>query len=538
MVVRERDLATGRDRVLIRDRIRTFGVLAGGKVVISRDRLDAFGSDICLLGDAGSATIPVLTSDLLIDQIAAEGSRIVVTARRDREQYGLYSLDIERHTLEPLVNTPWIEYGAEFYGDHLLFTANYGKVYSAYAYDFQSSRVRRLTEKGYAASPALDTAGNVLYFAGLGSRGLDIYRTPAVFREFTLPADPSPARPPVAPASTGAAKGGYLANLGYMAPRVAHMPAFLEENYGGLLFLGGDPIMDFPQYAITAGYDFTKRRTAGSVSVSSLFFAPLQLATETGNIGDRFLLSRADYPLYRSVTPGLASVITGGAVRLDDDFARRGVDPFLDIVFGWPGTETGIYLGMRIERVSWNSQVDRTGGYCRWALRQYLGYGETFIQALGIYDPDDPGGLFQPIRGYSSELVAERGGEGTMDITVPVVRIRRGLWNPAVYAEDITAGIFADGAIGELIGTRKWQYSGGAEVHFETRWTTMNVPVDLGVRVVVNREGETAVEAAMGAYYLWGGAARVLTTQERSARRAAVPKGLRPSPVGIMSAGR
>jgi len=225
-------------------------------------------------------------------------------------------------------------------------------------------------------------------------------------------------------------------------------------------------------------------------------------------------------------------------VTLGSDFARREAQPFIEATFGWPGTATGVFLGMPVERRSWNSESDRTGGYCRWALQQYLGVGEAFLQALGIYDPDDPGALFQPIRGYANELVADRGGEGTVDLTVPVVRIRRGFWNPAIYVEDVTAGVFADGAIGELAGMRKWQYSGGAEIHFEYRLTTMNMPLDLGVRVVADREGKTAVEAVMGSYALLGGAARVLTAHERSVRRSAVRTGLRPSPVGIMGTGR
>jgi hypothetical protein len=72
--------------------------------------------------------------------------------------------------------------------------------------------------------------------------------------------------------------------------------------------------------------------------------------------------------------------------------------------------------------------------------------------------------------------------------------VREGFWNPNVYIEDIFGSLFVDAVFPEDAET---QYSVGAEIHVEMK-ALFWVPVDVGLRFTVNREGDAGVKFLVG----------------------------------------
>jgi hypothetical protein len=174
--VHEYDLARDEDRIRFRGSLRAFDVLPDGSLVGSADRRDGFGSRILRQAEPGAPAEVLFETDLLVDQIAADGRRAVAVARADGENFGIYSLDLAARRLEPLVRTPFMQTHACLDGDRVFFAANWGRVYRIYAYDFREKKVFRATRGAFASLPAVDPEGKTLFFAGLHSRGFDLRR--------------------------------------------------------------------------------------------------------------------------------------------------------------------------------------------------------------------------------------------------------------------------------------------------------------------------------------------------------------------------
>src|SRR5581483_5798263 len=103
---------------------------------------------------------------------------VVVTAQPSWGSYNLYLLDLKEGKAKPIVPSPFLERNPLLVGDKLFFAADYGRKYALYEYDFLKKKIFRLTKQGYADWPAVDLEKGQLYFAGMNSGGLDLYRLP------------------------------------------------------------------------------------------------------------------------------------------------------------------------------------------------------------------------------------------------------------------------------------------------------------------------------------------------------------------------
>ena len=125
-------------------------------------------------------------------------------------------------------------------------------------------------------------------------------------------------------------------------------------------------------------------------------------------------------------------------------------------------------------------------------LVQYLPGSQFSLFSMAFQNSGDVATEVSPIRGYGGELTTPSGGVFQADFTRPLLKIGKGLWNPALYFEELVVGVFADALTPEGIQAR---YSYGAELHLETWVTNMGAPLDWGVQVASNRAGETSFSA-------------------------------------------
>jgi len=491
----EKDLVTGEDRVLWVGQLRGFGVLSDGNLLLAQDRQGIFGSELFTLDPANGQKSKLFTLDLLVDQIVADDRRVVVTAQPAWGLYHLYQLDLKKGTVRPLVPSPFIERDPQLVGDKVLFTADFGRKYSLYEYDFQKKKLSRLTTQGYADWPALDQEKGQLYFAGMNSGGSDLYHLALKPQAFSL----SKAEPSEVPSYSldekDVRKGDYFDDLGWLAPKVLHAPVFQFDQYDslvGLTLAGSDALYQF-DYAALPIYDFKDNRAEVDLGLTSQFFAPWIMALEYSGIHDDSLYFQTVYPLKLGLSGGMTNLDLGLNLGLTNALTDSQFDPFVLATFAYPTTRLTALVTTPLQRVSWGADQDRTALFGYLSLLQYFPSSQLRVGVIGIEDPQNNGGVFPDIRGYSAALGGLRGIALSEDYSIPLLQIRDGLWNPSLYFQDFVLDLFSDQAFDEH-GATQWSY--GAEFHLETEVFNggTGLPNDLGVRFAWNQDGEKTVE--------------------------------------------
>jgi len=498
--VHSRELATGRDRVVIQDRIRAFAVLPDGRILLARDRRGAFGTDLLVMDAAGGVPEPWAATDLLVDQFVSDGKRVVATARADGEAFSVFELDVAGRTLRPLVRTPWLEGTPALDGERVLFSANWGKVYSIYAYDSASGALTRLTQGGFAVFPA--AAGSTLYFAGLTSEGFDVFRKPVEPAQAALPPDPPFTRTATALDPGTVRRGGYWRNLATLAPALRFpFIDFMQEDgkttrsFYGVMVAGADAVGNAAEYNATVAWDDLRRRVAVDAFVTSSIAAPLVLTGAGGDMDGRSLAVAAAYPLRAALAPGVTGFQVGAAMDLHDDFTRRRAVPYAYVAAATPRMRADALLLYPFERTSWGSAVTGESPAARIGITQYLGGCQLAVSSLLVANTPGLTTGFGPVRGFSGTVTGRSGAVVSADLSRPVLKLHWGLWNPSFWLEDVVLGAFGDAV---LPADRATRWSAGAELHLETWITNMAFPFDWGGRVAWNRDGHCSFDVFVG----------------------------------------
>lgn len=459
----ERDLITGEDRILLTDAIRGFCVLPDGSIFYSRDRARGFGSEIRLY-DSGANEL-LFESELLVGELAVSGGRTVVTARHDFENWDIYRFDREARTLEPLVATPWIEGSIGLHGDTLYFTANHEKTYSIYMCDLENGGLYRLTRDGYADfGVAVD---NVLYFIGITGDGFDLYAADFAPVEYVLPCAVPAARPDLDARPLAVVEGGYCDVAGTLVPAL-RMPCLIPTNSDlsewayGLLFLGGDAT-DENVYGGFIAQRTAEQGMAFNFLWQSQFFAPagLSLLYDYGNA----LEYTVAYPAYWSLEYGVSSLSLFVDGRVFDRAARKEFAPGLYVALQYPSTTFGACFSFPYERPAWGSQISRSAQRMRISARQVILGGEGRFFSDAYVDRDDPETPSFSLRGYEP-IATARALSVTAEYGHRLLGVRRGLWNPNVYLEDLFWTVFADFAWTDAGAA---YYSAGVEMRLEVK---------------------------------------------------------------------
>lgn len=489
-VLHRKDLATGRDKVLLKTDLRSFEVLEDGKIIYTKDKEKTFGSEVYLLDPGTKKATQLFETNYLIEEIAVSGEKTVVVARKDWEGFSIYALNLNTAEFTPIVHTPYQEFGVSLQGDRVFFTANYEKKVSSYCYDFNTAQIHRLTANGLAAYAVYDPATNHLYYLGLNSGGYDIYHQEANFAEYELPDSPATAPPVFSLTDDQITRGGYWDNLKTLGIRFWMPLVNSDTQQYGVYFEGGDAVMDFPYYAGSVGYDYKKEEYFGSFNLAVNFFAPLQVGLSYLDEDDERTggISLA-YPLINGLEPGFSNLTIGTSFNYDPDYDGMEYEPFVITGLRFPTTK--IDLRISAPESELKNGVERAAVYGELTLKQYLPQSELMLKGLYIDDPDNPDEVFTEIRGYDDELTAKKGMIYTLEFSKPIFQIRKGCWNPNFYLEDVILTLFGDQAVpNEGIKQSSW----GMELHCETRLVYDYLPLDLGYRFVRNDSGENIHE--------------------------------------------
>ena len=452
-ILHERDLVEGKDRIVFGDEMRDFALLKEGRIVYAKDKAHSFGSELWIRQNGKKELLASL--DYLVSEIISlrEG-RVALVARPDWQNWNIYLLDLSTKELRPIAETPFGELAISNTGGRLFFSANYEGEYAIYAYDLEGENFSKLTRTGFATSPLFDRENNDLYFVGLTSAGFDLYRKRVEeFDEF-LVMDYPKSQAPLFP-ELKAEKGGRLDHLKTLLPKV-HL-VYPTKGAAGVLLAGQDATGENSYWV-----DFCQEEgdQEGSFSWTSTHFAPSILSFDY-KLEEEMGLSWM-YPLRIRLSSPL-SVLAGLGAREFDEFERKEVTPSLSFFLNFPKTEIAVRAEYLLERKSLGSIMDREGVKAEAYLSRYLKDSQIGLRLSGINDPRESGERETNIRGYDESIKGDRLAVVSLEYSRPLLKIRKGLWNPNLFFEDLCLTLFTEAAFSE----GETQFSGGVELKQE-----------------------------------------------------------------------
>ncbi len=488
--IREKDLRTGKDRLVLAGEIRAYDLLPDGRILYACATRNRFGSQLYLYqGEEGSKFLYEVP--YLIDEIAAGDERIILSAREKRTGNDLYLFTLATGELKPLVTSAHAEYGITLAGEHLFFQANYGQEYAVYCYDFRTEQISKMTTGGYAAQPAYDPDRDELYFIGLNSHGFDIYRKKATFEEF-VPPDYSPATPLAGMAykveGLDIKEGSYRDNLATLTPKI-FIPFYIYPGIG-FYTSGSDAISHFPSYSLILTHDFQDNEWWVDFSLDLTVLPPLMTSLGYSSSELRPLWFNLSYPLLYRLSPGLSKINIGSMLRYGREWGTELI-PYVFLGFKYPTTTLDLYFQTPVEDLSYDEPgAKRIGYYGGLNVNQLILNGNLRLQLEGCYDPDSPlRTVFPLLRGYRWPLRATTGGVFTLEYSRPLYQLRTGSWPLKLYFEDLCSSLFVDGAVSDQ---GEYQLSWGVEFYQELKFLFAGVALNLnpGIGFSFNREGE------------------------------------------------
>ncbi len=459
----ELDIETGADKILLTEDIRGFCILPDRGILYSRDRSDSFGSEIWFVKDDEQRML--LQTDLLVNEMVAAGARVAVVARHDFENWDIFLFDVAAGDFQPVVQSPWIEGSISLHLDTLLFTANYGRVYSIYALDLTTGTLCRLTHEGYADHGVV--IGQSVYFQGLSKDGFDLYQSRLDPIPVEIPKTAPSVKPDLEAMDLTIQNGGYADVLATLLPSV-RLPFAVPTKHDfsawayGLFFLGGDATNE-NMYGGILGHDIDQDDALFYLLWQSRFFSPLDLTFFYDYRNS--LECNVSLPAFLSSEYGLSNITLFLNSRFFNSYTRREFSPGFGIGFRFPYTSFSLTLALPYERQAWGSDIHRSAQQLTVGLKQFLNGGELCVYGRAYVDRHNP--EVQEFRIRGSEVIeSSRAVVLSTEYVRRLCRVRWGLWNPNIYFEDLYWAAFIDYAWTEEGSD---YYSAGGELRLEVK---------------------------------------------------------------------
>lgn len=482
------DLQSGKEQLVLTAPIRAYDILPNGDLLYAQATRDQFGSEIYLVSlEHGQKLIKKV--NYLIDEIAIDEHQIIMAARTERRNTDLYHFNINTGGLEPILLTPYAEYGISLSNQKLFFHANYESTYAAYCYDLQSGQLYKMTKGNFAKNPVFDADNNQLYFLGLNSYGYDVYRKNAEFTRYQIAEYPEENWPKWNLKGVHVTKGDALDNIKTLAPKVM-LPSYAipeqegEELLLSISFLGGDALGKVPIYQTALIYSVDYDRWYFETAFDLNLYPPLNIKLGFSNYLESLLSLDLNYPFVNRLAPGLSDLVLGSKLTYSA-LDELQLTPYGVLGFRFPGLSSTVSLQFPI--YSGVDNNERFGIYGSLDINKYFNNSELVLSVTGIYDPDNPKDVFPKLRGYKNPLNARIGGVYTAEYSLPVIRIRDGF--SFLYFEDLWTSLFVDSAISK---GHDYQLAGGIELYQEIKLDLglATIGINPGIGIGFNREGE------------------------------------------------
>jgi len=498
----QKDLNSGHSHKLTSGQIRSFMVRQDGSLLLSEDDRTHQNSLLFRFDSTSGLKQEIARLNYLVGTMHEADGRLFVTARGFYKNNSIYELRIDEGKLIPLIDTPFSETIVDVAGGKIIYDAVYEGKNGSYTYDIASRSISRVGDYTEVSSLAVGSGGET-YFISMNSRGQDIYKDQLRSRAFQLPATEK--KPPYQRLEAGKndlvlgkyppQKGGYLANIGHMLwPRMYRFPILggsQDSLQVGIQMAGSDLLGDFPFWAAALLWDSSTKSLGYQVQLENNLFRPIKQTLSYSSFNGSSLSASQQIQLYNKMNYGLTGVWTGFGIITSEGLDRKLWYPFLGTSFNWRGGALSATNQIMYETTRfWASDRDRLGWQARGTLRQKLSRASELRSRVQVaWDPDAPlDEVFSGIRGYDSDWLQTKGVTVQNSLYTPLIKIREGIWNPNIYLEDISAGLFFDTAVPSNRDETQIRWSTGAELIAELHAGYM-FSLDLGVRLSYNKDG-------------------------------------------------
>ena len=230
----------------------------------------------------------------------------------------------------------------------------------------------------------------------------------------------------------------------------------------GLLVLGGDAT-DENIYGGVVYRDPGEEDIVFNLLWQSRFFTPLDISLFY-DYRNSFEYAIA-FPAFLSLEYGFSNLNLSLDGRIFEGGTRVEYAPGCAVRFNYPYTTLAARFSFPFERQAWGSDIHRSAQRMALSFQQYLYGGEYRFLGQAYVDRHNPEIPDFSIRGYDI-IESRRALILSSEYTHRLCKLRKGLWNPSIYVEDMYWVVFADYARTDGGDTH---YSVGAELRLEVK---------------------------------------------------------------------
>jgi hypothetical protein len=485
-VLCEKDMETGKEKELFRDSISSFCPASANTIIYSGNQTYKYGSKIMLYDAATNSKQELFEVPYTITGMSAYRDKniFIVSARPEKENSGIYELNINDKTMTKIIDTPWTEDAASVYKDRIFYSSNMDGAKRLYCYDTKDKKTYRLTTNGTAHETAFDEINNDIYFVGVDLKGFDIYKKkfrPERIRPEKYAAEEP--RPRVLPSFT---KGSYLDDLATLYPKIRY-PYFDYRNDGayaaGAGLMGTDAAGDF-YYDASVFYDSVSKKAGTIINAGMYFLNPAVISVNYQSLENYFAIGM-EGPVYTSLLGGISSIKPALVYAYKGSTGQKQLIPYVTADFLYTLTNGSVFLASYIQQPWLGSNRQVESFKAELDVNQYLGASVMKIRTGFIKSTSETSDLMGDVRGYADKALGKKGIYGSAEIFKPLLELHTGLWNPNIFFQDVVGSVFCDSAFTEM----QSQLSYGVALHLETE-VFMNVPLDIGVSGQVDKDGK------------------------------------------------
>lgn len=460
------NLSTKEEIEITRDNIRCFTVNSDNSLILSIDKTGSFGSDIYKL-TSGSSKVKIADSKLLINEIVTYNNKFFVSAKSQYDNFGIFEFNLSDSSFSKMADTPYLESQISIYDNKLFFISNNNSQYKSYYIDLTTNELFSLTKSGYSTYPSYSKETNKLYYIGINSNGNNIYSKEfspekTFFSDYTQKSISDTDF-----ADLKYKKAGYSENLYSLLKPTSRYFALGNsdgKSYYALSLSGSDKVSDIPYYSIYLEYDESKKEKFDfSFSLENNLMLPFK---NTLTVDKESFSSLFSYPLLTNSKKGLNSVYGALLLKSENDFKRKTISPIVSLSVKYPDNSLSFYIEAPFEGKSFSSPDNNRLGLIS-SVKERYSFNNSFIQCdvKSIYNPKNAfidEDCFPDVRGYSDTFYNNDLIYGSLNYSVNLFKIRRGVWNPNIYAGDISMSLFADTSF-ERENIKNRQLSSGIE---------------------------------------------------------------------------
>ncbi len=421
----ERELKTGRERILIKGEILSYEVK--DTFLYFSKPWGCCGSRIYKMDLKTGRKEEIFASKEVEFYSLARGDFLYAAGRRDGEGGDIYI--IQRGKARRLTHTPYTETDLRWQG-HLLFSSNAGGTWRAYSY--RQGKFYLLNRK-YCAFPVVD--GDYLFCEDLTQNGIGIFRR-KVQKEESLPGKGWEEEKIRTPEFKRKSHGPNFLTL--LIPDLMYPTLDQEEFYWN--FIGHDALEE-NFYTLSLGENSTGN-FVWKYDFTSLYFYPLVLSLHLSSEDSSVELG---FPLRRSLRKWLREgdfYIWGW-----EEGKRRAIGFSLPVLLVSPSERLRFFLELGLEKEGKfsGSPLERTGRFFRtkflWAPARKSGF---YFSISGVKDKDNP--TLHNFKTVSlGDLQARSGLLAYGEFSTRIANIRKGISIPHFFMDGVYFSLFGEG---------------------------------------------------------------------------------------------